>query len=244
MKPEFLISLPKRGLRVIPPAETEANMRLARLRQRVTWSLEEKARLKQLIGCSILEKRYPTREDGEKFMRDEVDYNRREELLRMAHELTSHIIASWDIINPDKDIAVILFGSVAKGLVKKADHPDPSNIDLAVIGDISNEERVELYDRIRSKRKDIQRRIIKNNPNISPEVKQRAIENQYVDRKENLGNAGVFIQTPEKVKKNDYSAAMIYIRSNAHALYDPSGIWHRIENETLEFLGGRKKLAI
>ncbi|MDP2637616.1 MAG: nucleotidyltransferase domain-containing protein [Candidatus Levybacteria bacterium] len=244
MKPEQLITLPKRGIRIIPPQETQANMKLANEGQKVTWSWEEKTRLKQLINCSILEKRYPTREDGARFMRDEVDYDRREELLCMAHELTNHIISSWKRINPNTEIAVILFGSVAKGLVKKADHPDPSNIDLAVIGDISDEERTELYDRIRPKRKDVQRRIIANNPHISPEIKQKAIENQYVDRNENFGNAGVFIQTPEKVKKNNYSVGITYIKSNAQTLYDPSGIWQEIEKETLGFVGGKKKVAV
>lgn len=228
--PEFLITLPRRGLKIIPPPETQENMRLARSGQKVFWTPEEKTRLRELISCTILEKRYPTKEDGQKFMAQDVDYGRREELLSMALELTNCIVSSWQTINPQKDIAIILFGSIAKGLVKKPTHPNPSNVDLAVIGDFTPEERDRLFDGIRCKRGEIQQKIISGNPNIDPSER-------------NPGNAGVFIQTPNKLSNNDFSATRIYVRSNAQALYDPAGIWKNIEKKALAHFAEMKKLS-
>ncbi|MCL5970090.1 MAG: hypothetical protein M1450_01135, partial [Patescibacteria group bacterium] len=74
--------------------------------------------------CGILAKRYPKPEQGRKFM-ESVDYERRKELLEKAVHLSESIVASWKEINPDKPIAIILFGSVAKGLVKQTQNPDP-----------------------------------------------------------------------------------------------------------------------
>lgn len=227
--PEFLITLPRRGLRIIPPSETQENMRLVRSGQRVSWTPEEKTRLQQLIKCTILEKRYPTREDGQKFMAQDVDYERREVLLSMALELTSCIVNSWQAINPQKDIAIILFGSIAKGLVKRPSHPNPSNVDLAVIGDFTPEERDKLFDGIRCKRGEIQQKIIDGNPNIDP-------------AETNPGNAGVFIQTPAKLTGNNFSATRVYVRSNAQALHDPAGIWKNIEKKALAHFAEMKKL--
>lgn len=227
--PEYLITLPKRGLRVTPPHETQTNMRLARSGQKVSWSPEEKTRLRELINCTILKKRYPAKEDGDRFMKEDVDYERREELRCMANELVGCIVSSWRTINPQKDIAIILFGSIAKGLVKRPDHPNPSNVDLAVIGNFTPEEKSELFDGIRFKRKEIQQRTINGNTNIDPSER-------------NPGNAGVLIQTPDKLIVNDFSATRIYIRSNAQPLYDPAGIWKKIERRALEHFAGTDKL--
>jgi hypothetical protein len=147
-RPEYLITLPRRGLQIIPPAHTEQVMRLARRHKaegtRFTpaekidlWPSSEKTRLRMIKNCKILEKRHPVPEDGKKYM-ESVDYSQREVLFGYAQELAETIIASWEGIEPQKPIAVLLYGSVAKGLVKGIESLDPSNIDMAVIGDISD----------------------------------------------------------------------------------------------------------
>lgn len=223
MSKELLITLPKRGIKIVPFPETIEKMERARRGERVgPWSEEEKLRLKLLTRCGILENRYSTPEEGKEFMKV-VDYERRKELLGMACELTDCIIDKWGIINPGKNIAVVLFGSIAKGLVKKSDHSDPSNIDLTVIGMFSPEEKELLFNEIRPKRTEIQERILKDCPNAADRAGLC------------VGNAGVHIQCPEKLIKNNYSGALEYIKSKATPLYDPSGIWRNLEKEALDF---------
>lgn len=225
-----LITIPKRGLRVIAPEHTQQVMELARKHKKegtrftdeekaTLWPENEKARLYLMKQCGILAKRYPKPEQGRRFM-ENVDYERRKELLEKAVHLSESIVSSWKEINPDKPIAIILFGSVAKGLVKQTQNPDPSNIDLAVMGDINPEERERLMENIRPHRKTVQEWILQKVPFInSPE--------------RNPGNAGVIVQNSEKVKKDNLEPAKNYITSGAIALYDPEGIWKELETQAL-----------
>lgn len=237
-----LITLPRRGVKIIAPEHTQNVMALARKHKeegtRFTddekanlWPDAEKARLWLMKRCGVLAKRYPNPSDGEKFM-EHVDYQRREELLGIAQNLTAEIVISWRTIS-NKDIAVVLFGSVAKGLVKRTDHPDPSNLDLVVMGDISKEEKERLLDIIRPKRREAQRWILQKIPFIN-------------SHEDNPGNAGVFVQNLEKVRKDNYADARNYITSGAIALYDPSGIWAQVESEalsdTVEKINNKRKL--
>lgn len=216
---QMLITLPKRGLRIVPPDETRRNMERAKNGEIVHWSEEEKIRLKMVRDCSILAKRHPSPENGQEYMAH-VDYGRQEVLTRLAQELTSDIAYQWHRINPNSDIAILLFGSVAKGLVRNADHPDPSNIDLAVIGNIRDIEREKLFDRIKAKRSYVKGQILASCPSISsPEA--------------NPGNAGVIIQDISKVVKGDYNVARTYIAGGARPLYDPGSIWKPIETAAL-----------
>lgn len=215
----LLISLPQRGLRIMPPEETRRNMEAARGGQIVTWSPEERARLRMLVNCTILAKRHPTPKDGVKYM-ESVDYSRREQLLEMAVDMKETIVESWREINPSQEIAVLLYGSIVKGLVRRGDHPDPSNIDLSVIGTIADSERDELFDSIRSKRCQIQQQILTACPMVESSEK-------------NPGNAGVIIQDVSKLVKGGYGVAKSYITACATPLYDPTGIWRDIEMQTL-----------
>lgn len=181
----------------------------------------EGERLAVIAEDPITKKRYPRYESGARCM-DNVDYKRRQDLLRHAISLSDHIRTKWQEINPHKPIAVVLFGSVARGLTRGAHHPDPSNIDLSVIGDFTNEETDNLYNAIREKRNVIQKSILE---------KCQAIYSQ----EDNPGNAGVHIQTIEKVKNSVYGDALRIIGSSGYALYDPEQIWHNIETEALTF---------
>jgi len=233
-----LLTLGRRGLRLVPPPHVRAVM--ARAKQHVRegtrwtedekrnlWPAEERTRLKLLQTDPILKQRYPTRQEGLEFM-DRVDYGRQYELIGLAYELTGAILDAWAEMTPgqDRDVAVILFGSVAKGLVKKPDDPDPSNIDLAVIGDFKDGERDILLNAIRPKRDEIGRKIRESVPHIeSPES--------------NPGNAGVFVQHTDKLEASAYGQARMYISSNAIAIHDPAGIWRGLETEALKELGRR-----
>lgn len=220
MKVEQLITLPRRGLKIVPPAETAENMRRAKAGEVVLFSDEEKKRIALLRQCAILKRRYPTPEEGKRFMQ-EVDYEWGEKLREMAQELSNTIVTEWKVINSEQDIAVILFGSIPKGLVKRPNHPDPSNIDIAVVGCIRKPERAQLYDAIRPKRLEIQKRILARCPVIN-------------SSEPNPGNAGVTIQPMERVLKDNYSQVVSYIRSGAEPLYDGSGIWNSLETYALQ----------
>lgn len=224
----YLITLPKTGLRIIPPPETQRNVQEVKTnRTPVIWSEEEKARIRLLISNPIYRKRYPDKSVGKEFM-NTVDYQRRERLLSYANEMTDHIVTSWQHIGNENAIAVVLFGSVATGLVKHPMHPSPSNIDMAVIGDITLWERELLFDEIRSKRQEIQKRILEDCFSVE--------ENEY-----NPGNVGVSVQHTSKVTNGNYQCALEYIAANATPLYDPSSVWGRIEQEALNYYIERER---
>lgn len=222
--PDRLFTLPRRGLRVVAPPTSQVILQELKVNGKnghPIWSEQEKARISLLRDCRILRRRYPTAEAGRQFM-DQVSTERREDLFRMAQDLTTHIVEKWQEVKSDKHIAVILFGSVAKGLVKNVDHPDPSNIDLAVMGDITDKEREELMEKIRPRRLEMRKQIRSVCPNIDT-------------KDETSGNAGVIIQNSKKVRNGEFGPALNYIASGAIALYDPEGIWEKIENAALNF---------
>lgn len=227
MTKEILITLPKRGLRIIPPAETQANMLRVRGGEVVTWSEEEKIRLKMLINCPILAKRHPDATHGNEYMKS-VDLERRNYLFGLANELSEGIVNEWHKINPNRDIAVLLYGSVAKGLTRRADHPDPSNIDLAVMGNIEPNEKEKLFDEIRCKRAEVQKKILSSCPTIN-------------SQEQNPGNAGVIIQDLKVVSKGNYSSIRAYITSCAIPLHDPARIWVAMEMEALKYMMGKRQ---
>jgi len=214
---EPTISVPRRGLRIAPPAgvrdfvvEAQSGNQVDPLRE------EQKAELWMVLFSKVFKRRYPNPEEGKKIM-NEISQPRRKELLSLADELTEEIVGKWREISPDKEIAVILFGSVATGLVKAAGHLDPSNIDLAVIGNISDTEKERLFDEIREKRDEVTQRIREGIPFEVP----------------NGANAGVHVQHVDKLKANNFDPALEYIKSCAMPLYDPANIWGEIKTRAL-----------
>lgn len=182
----------------------------------------EGVRLSRINSCKILKERHPTPEDGMAYM-SHVDYKRRNELLQIARNLTTCIVKEWRRIEPGKPISVVLFGSIAKGLVKSGDHQDPSNIDLAVIGDFTDKESELLKDAIRPRRKEAQKIILRSCPLVISDEK-------------NPGNAGVHIQSIRSLYAGDFSGALNHINAGAFAIHDPSGVWDRVEKEALNFI--------
>ena|SRR3989344_9266915 len=165
----------------------------------------EQRRLHIITNDSILRKRYPSEEDGKKYM-NSVDMKWRQSLYAKAILISEEVAAHARGIGKE-DFAILLFGSVAKGLTRSQHDADPSNIDLAVIGEFTDQDREELLNRIRP-------------------IRDR-------EEKEIGNNVGVFVQTPEKLRKTNYSTAIMYIGSSARTLYDPKGIWADLEKEAL-----------
>ncbi len=189
--------------------------------------IRESQRLSQIHNDGVLKNRYPTQQSGEAFMQT-VDMNRRQTMLTMAGEAAEKIISEWRDINPDKEITVVLFGSVAKGLVKNCEQSDPSNIDMAVVGDITDDEKEALYDAIRPYRKEVQDQLLASCGNV--EVGDS-----------NPANLGVSIQHISKLTNGHYSGMVNHLKAAAFPLYDPEGMWHELEGNALEKLAIEKK---
>lgn len=185
----------------------------------------EGVRLSRINNCKILKERHPEPEDGVRYM-TQVDYQRRYELLQLSRKLTACIVREWRKIEHGKPIAVLLFGSVAKGLVRRGDHPDPSNIDIAVIGDFTDKEAEQLKDAIKPRRKETQEIILSSCPFV-------------ISNEQNPGNAGVHIQSVKSLRAGNFAGAFNHINAGAFAIHDPSGIWDRTEKKALSFITER-----
>lgn len=204
-----------RGVQVLLPPDVAGSVEI---------DAQTSERLRVIEDDGILKKRYPNPRDGISFM-EELSMERREQLLGFAQELTPLIVEEWKRINPNEPIAVLLYGSVAKGLVKPADHPHPSDIDIAVIGNIRDEEKHALLEASVPYREEIQRRMgVTSLPEISyPHY------------------SGFKVQDISKVTNNEYNEAKTYIGSSAFPLYDPAGIWEKIESEALNSFSFKRK---
>lgn len=218
-KEQLLISLPRRGIKIIPPAETAHKMAQARRGEAVApFSLEERVRLRELISAKILAKRYPTTACGRAFMAD-VDYEWGNQLLKLSQAFTAALVCAWKEIS-DKPIAVVLYGSISRGLVKRPDHPDPSNIDLAAIAHFTDAEKEEFFAKIRPVREIIRGYILSKTPAVDPDSKG--------------GNVGVHLNTIRSLEVSNYSSTINYVQAAARSLYDPDDIWKRLENEAIQ----------
>lgn len=218
-KEHLLITVPKRGLKIIPPAETAHKMAQARRGEVVTpFSLEERVRLRELISAKVLVKRYPTAECGRAFMNN-VDYEWGDQLLKLSQAFTTVLVCAWKEIS-DKPMAVVLYGSISRGLVKRPDHADPSNIDLAAIADFTDEEKEEFFDKIRPAREIIRGYILSKTPDINPDSKG--------------GNVGIHLNTIRSLEVSNYSSTINYLQAAAVPLYDPDDIWKRLEDEAIQ----------
>lgn len=174
---------------------------------------EESSRLRVITMDPILKKRYPVQENGSDFM-GQVCPDRRVFLYQKAVEVSGVIVQSARKIRKPK-VAVILFGSVAKALVKRDGHGDPSNIDLAVIGDFNKNDREIMLDMIRDERDRVKTEI--------------------------GNNVGVFVQSRDSVRGNNFDTAFNYIGSCARPLWDPHRIWRDLESAALSETGSVRR---
>lgn len=188
----------------------------------------EATRRRIIYNDGTLKERYPTPEDGQEFMQH-VCYKRRADLLTLAEEYTPEFIENWAKIFHDKPVAVILFGSVAKGLVKHCNEKDPSNIDISILSDnVSGQEREQYLDLIHPLRDEIHAELMKG----------LAICSDKIDSPEkNPGNAGVHVQDIQRLSHDFYCGMKtMLLGSCAFPLADPSGLWQRFETAALKDL--------
>lgn len=188
----------------LPPQSTE---RIACATSETPISTLERQRLNIIRENPILRQRYRNSADGVKYM-GRVDLGWRSTLYDLAEEVSEKIKCEAGDMGKT-EIAIVLFGSVARTLSRRPDDPDPSNIDIAVIDSFTLEEKNELFDRIRPYR----------------------IEGQVI-----IGNnVGVHIHRTDQLTNGDYCLALQYIGSSARALYDPASLWRDIENEAIVY---------
>lgn len=196
----------QKGLVVALPVEATRSIVNAN-RDGETLPVTEGTRLQVISDDSVLNKRYPSIAEGAKYM-DQVDTQWGEHLYGIAESMAERIKQETEVMGK-RDIAIVLFGSVAKRLTKTSTHPDPSNVDMAVIDQFSDEEKTELFDRIRPYRKQWE-----------PDIRN---------------NVGVHIHHIDKLRANNYYLTVQYIGSSGRALYDPAEIWQTIEQEALVY---------
>lgn len=201
--------LPERGITVtLPPLITQQISGPIARREDV--DPLQFHRLSIIANDPIMRKRLPSSKDGLEYM-TKVDLSWRQELLKEACSMTDAIRTSVPEVTTacDGDFAVIIFGSISRGLTRNRENEDPSNIDLSIIGNFSEDDRIAIFNRIRPTRDQIAARI--------------------------GNNVGVFVQTHDKLIKNGYGAMIQYIGACAYALYDPNHIWSKLEEEALAF---------
>lgn len=202
---EQMFWVSSRGLIVTLPPDASRKIAVSALREEPLPN-SEAMRLGVIYADPILKRRYPDTFDGERYMR-QVCYERRSQLYGAARSMSDCIVDVARGLGSSR-FAVILFGSTAKSLTKAEDNLDPSNIDITLIGDFDKQDREFVLNGVRDTRQ-----------NIS----------------ETIGNnVGVFVQNECALMKDGFNSALNYIASCARALYDPMGVWKRIETEALE----------
>jgi hypothetical protein len=231
--PNELISIPRRGLRHALPESVDTKVRDFRVgsflhrdvyrRVRPQWSSDDLVRFDLILNSSVLAQRFPHPDAGRKLM-GVVDYNYRNELFGYSLDM-SKIIQNAIYTMPsyfDKYYAILLFGSIPRGLVKRPGYFDPSNIDIAVIGNFNSSERDYIFDHIRQDRHDLQDYMLRQNKMWRMPFEQRC-------------NVGVHIQDQGKITGNSFSTALQYISSCAYPLYDNYHVWSEIESDAIAY---------
>lgn len=153
------IYIPDRGVAVALPEKCAAKSYIDPVAKQVTSNdLMESYRIGGIRSDSILAKRYPNPEVGWRYMAavsTEWGAKLTDDAIKMGQELAE---ASRSM---GKDqFAVVLYGSTARGLVKCPKHRDPSNIDMAIIGDFNLDERSSVLDKVRPLRESISSQIL------------------------------------------------------------------------------------
>ncbi len=247
------IYIPARGVRVELPPQVLAQSKMhehnihrcSQTCERpaiVPLSWESKYWIIAIQNDRTLRRRYPQEEIGQRFM-TQVDHDWRETLYDRALDLTGSIQNAAREIGVQR-FAVVLYGSVARNLVKRPGHPDPSNIDIAVVGSISCQEKDEMYRLIRNDREEVTTRIKDEEKNaIEARTEGLALDRVTkaklgrIDREiDPIGRAGVIIRSVPAVKESDYDLVLWYMAGCGQPLYDHDGLWAQLEHEAMPHL--------
>lgn len=177
-------------------------------------------RLALLDKESILKKRFPNSEIGNDY-RNRVDMVWRGALLHEAMYMAYAIKEAVKQVTgfAEEEFAILLFGSIARGLSRSRQDADPSNLDITVIANFTEDQREQVFYIIRPNRERGRERI--------------------------RNNIGVCLQTPSKFTNDHYALTLELIGSCAQPLHDPGNLWGQLEQEALEYslTKTRKKMA-
>lgn len=242
--------IPRRGLLVELPQSCAQDIKFSSETGNAVLDPMTREQLKNIMNCPILRARYPHVEDGEKFM-NSISPQWRDGLLKEAKTMGAAIkTAFWTI--GKKSFATILYGSVAKNLVKSLIHPDPSNVDIVVIGDFDTQEKLEIMDLIRPTRQEITTNIKAKEMcrcesvmcYCYADLAERYLRQATTSLRDSDGKIvsysseliermGIILHPTDSLRGNGYGLAREYVASCARPLYDPENIWGEIENEAI-----------
>lgn len=204
-----------------------------------------KVQMAMISGDTILGNRYQSFQEGDEYM-ERVSPEWRRRLLEKAGVVTEATIEACSLVDK-KQATILLYGSLAKNLAKKRTDEDPSNIDIAVIGDFDWMEKMQVLGLIRPVRELVTAQI-KTCEKCRDEMNGCPCQNWTSDQYQNydtvdisqesspIGRVNVIIQTPEVVRKQGYGVARNYIASCAKVFYDPENLWEKIENEAIAYV--------
>lgn len=236
------VYLPQRGLLVdLPPS---CSVFIDSNTNEIIFGSQDKTRVAGIMYDTSLKRRYPTPQDGEEYM-DRISPEWRDKLLAKAQIMTEGLIEISRRLGHNR-FAVVLFGSIARKLVKHPHDPDRSNIDLAVIGDFSSQDRETVLNEARPLRQRLNAQIKFEEEScvckdtrcacVAPDFQPKQLKGSVSHGDITIDRVGIIVQSVESVTKDDYSGARNYMGASGRALYDPSGLWMAIEQETLPFL--------
>ena len=119
-------------------------------------------------------------------------------------------------------------------MAKQRTDADPSNIDLAVIGDISVDEGEEIKNIIRGARERITTRIRVAESCRCVGLRCVCASEVSLSKPSNpIERVGVLVQDIETLRKNDYYQARMFMSSCARVMYDPFDLWKALELEAV-----------
>lgn len=244
--------IPERGVLVELPPSCSEGISICPETGRASIDPLVRTQLRTIQNDPIIRGRYPSTQEGEQFM-DEVSPQWRDRLLEHTEFLSEEIKQACFSIGSQR-FAIILYGSLARNLTKDRTSEDPSNIDIAVVGEFSPKQKESILDSIRVARQQVTTEIkvaeLCKCQGVKCKCSEQMTDYYWVNSTAPIRNgygeitrlhsgfferAGVVIQTPETARSNGYSDARRYISSSAKSLYDPEGVWQEIENEALVY---------
>lgn len=247
------LHLPDRGLIVELPPSCAQGIFIDPKSDRAEIDPMTKAQLNVVINDPILRNRYPSPEEGEKYM-DKVSPQRRDELLEKARLITEGIkVACWS--RGEEYFAVILYGSLARNLARHRVDEDPSNVDVVVIGNFTFQKGREILSSIRPLRQKLATEIKTSRQcmcetiqcGCSDRLARRYFDdvtasyrNEYGRLTENpsvlVEGLDVVVQSEDTIRSSGYGLARDYMAACARPLYDKFNLWEKIENEAIVYL--------
>lgn len=195
---------------------------------------------------SVLRRRYPTSDCGERYMRivsPEWGKFLTDQSQIFATEANKELS-----IQGFGEISILLFGSVSRGLAKYPNHPkDRSNLDILIVGNFDDKlERDKVLNIIHPIREDVNSSITREEDNPEyhlPNIHEiQLCEESFKDdvpqslNLKEICRVGVIASSVEKLKRDEYNAVRNYLSSGAYPLTDDQKIWTTLQYEAIPYL--------